>query len=80
MGGLHAPDSITAFFAGDLIAFTTGLPITVLLLVLTLRAAKLPGTPLLHIGFAACSAAGMSSGHHLTTQRRWPGYRGGRVL
>ena len=43
------------FFAGDLIGFTTGLLVTVLLLVLTLRAAKLPGTPLANIGFAVCA-------------------------
>ena len=40
------------YFAGDLIGFTTGFLITVLLLVLTLRAAKLPGTPLANIVFA----------------------------
>lgn len=43
------------FFAGDLIGFTTGLLITVLLLVLTLRAAKLPGTPRANIVFAVCA-------------------------
>ena len=42
MGGLHGTISTTAFYAGDLIGFTTGLLITVLLLVLTLRAARLP--------------------------------------
>jgi two-component system LytT family sensor kinase len=41
--------------AGDLIGYTTGLLITVLLLVLTLRAAKLPGTPLANIVFAVCA-------------------------
>lgn len=53
--GLHGPDSTSAFFALHLIGFTTGLLITVLLLVLTLRAAKLPGTPLVNIGFAVCA-------------------------
>jgi two-component system, LytTR family, sensor kinase len=76
--GLHGTVSTSAFFAGDLIGFTTGLLITVLLLVLTLRAAKLPGTPLVNIGFAvcallwcagglaqaACSAAGLSRQSH----------------
>ena len=54
MSGLHGTIS-TSFFAGDLIAYTTGLLITVLLLVLTIRASKLPGTPLVNIGFAVCT-------------------------
>jgi two-component system LytT family sensor kinase len=55
MNGLHGTVSTSAVFAGDLIAYTTGLLITVLLLVLTLRASKLPGTPLVNIGFAICA-------------------------
>jgi two-component system LytT family sensor kinase len=51
---LHGPVSTSQYFAGDLIGFTTGLLITTLLLVLTLRAAKLPGTPLANIVFAVC--------------------------
>ena len=51
---LHGPVSTNQYFAGDLIGFTTGLLITILLLVLTLRAAKLPGTPLANIVFAVC--------------------------
>jgi two-component system LytT family sensor kinase len=47
--------SLGPYFAGDLIGFTTGLLITVLLLVLTLRAAKLPGTPLANVVFAVCA-------------------------
>jgi two-component system LytT family sensor kinase len=54
MSGLHGTIS-TSFFAGDLIAYTTGLLITVLLLVLTIRASKLPGTPSVNIGFAVCT-------------------------
>jgi two-component system, LytTR family, sensor kinase len=50
-GGIRAGD----FFASDLIGFTTGLLIAVLLLILTLRAAKLPGSPLANIGFALCA-------------------------
>ncbi|HYL75935.1 MAG TPA: histidine kinase [Bryobacteraceae bacterium] len=38
----------------DLIGHTTGLLITLVLLVLTLRAAKLPGTPVANIIFAIC--------------------------
>ncbi len=53
-----------ASFAAELTGFTTGLLITGLLLVLTLRAAKLPGTPLTNIVFAICgllwSAGGLA--------------------
>jgi len=47
--------SVGPFYAGDLIGFTTGLLVTILLLVLTLRAAKIPGTPVANIGFALCA-------------------------
>ena len=57
--------SASGTVAGDLIIFTTGLLITALLLVLTLRAAKLPGTPRANVGFALCalmwSAGGLAS-------------------
>ena len=43
-----------AYITGDLISHTTGLLITLVLLVLTLRAAKLPGTPTANIIFAVC--------------------------
>jgi two-component system, LytTR family, sensor kinase len=76
---LHGTVSTSAFYAGDLIGYTTLLLITVLLLVLTLRAARLPGSPLVNIGYAvcallwcagglvraACSAAGMSRQSHI---------------
>ncbi|HMC59800.1 MAG TPA: sensor histidine kinase [Candidatus Solibacter sp.] len=52
---MHITITAGPFFAGDLIAFTTGLLITVLLLVLNLRAAKLPGTPRANIVFAVCA-------------------------
>jgi hypothetical protein len=55
MGALHGIVTTGNYFAFDLIGYTTGLLVTVLLLVLTLRAAKLPGTPLANIGFAACA-------------------------
>ena len=55
MGALHGIVASGDYFAFDLIGYTTGLLVTVLLLVLTLRAAKLPGTPLANIGFAACA-------------------------
>ncbi len=51
-------------FAADITGFTTGLLITGLLLVLTLRASKLPGNPLTNIVFAICgllwSAGGLA--------------------
>jgi two-component system, LytTR family, sensor kinase len=46
---------IDSYLAGNLIGFTVGLVISLLLLVLTLRAARLPGTPAANIGLAACS-------------------------
>jgi two-component system LytT family sensor kinase len=62
---LHTTITISGpSFAADLTGFTTGLLITGLLLVLTLRAAKLPGTPLTNIVFAICgllwSAGGLA--------------------
>ena len=86
---LHDGITTSAFYAGDLIAFTTGLLITVLLLVLTLRAAKLPGTPLVNIGFAVCAllwcAGGSGAGRVLRRRIVAPGPRvaggpGGPVL
>ncbi len=55
MNGLHAVVTTRAFYAGDLIGFTSSLLITLVLLVLTLRAAKLPGTPIANIVFAVCA-------------------------
>ena len=46
---------IDSYLAGNLIGFTVGLVISLLLLVLTLRAARLPGTPAANIVLAACS-------------------------
>ena len=43
-----------AYITADLIGYTTGLLITLVLLILTLRAAKLPGSPLANILFAVC--------------------------
>src|SRR5947208_905316 len=47
----HAND---AYLAVNLIGFTAGFLIAALLLVLTLRAAHLPGTPRANIAFALC--------------------------
>ena len=54
MSALHVNLSNSTTFAVSLIGFTTGLLITSLLLVLTLRASKLPGTPRANIVFALC--------------------------
>ena len=43
-----------ASITSDLIGYTTGVLITLVLLALTLRAAKLPGTPIANIIFAVC--------------------------
>jgi two-component system, LytTR family, sensor kinase len=70
----HVTVTAGAQITGDLIGYTTGLLITLVLLVLTLRAAKLPGTPLANIVFAMCGllwtagglarAASLGSGLH----------------
>jgi two-component system, LytTR family, sensor kinase len=52
MLGIVVTDSC---LTGDLIGFTVGLVITVLLLVLTLRAARLPGTPFANVALALCA-------------------------
>lgn len=52
---MHGAVSPGPFLAGDLIGFTTGLAISILLLILTLRALRLPGTPLSNLMVAACS-------------------------
>ena len=51
----HSGAQWSGFVAGQLIAFTTALLITVLLLALTIRAAKLRGNPAANIGFAVCA-------------------------
>ena len=47
--------AIDPYLAANLIGFTTGLVISTLLLVLTLRAVRLPGTPVPNIVCAVCS-------------------------
>jgi two-component system LytT family sensor kinase len=51
---MHGPATTDASLAGELIGFSAGLVITVLLLVLTFRAARLPGTPFANILLAIC--------------------------
>jgi two-component system LytT family sensor kinase len=48
-------NAIDPYLAANLIGFTTGLVISILLLVLTLRAARLPGTPVPNLVCAVCS-------------------------
>lgn len=55
MDTLHGSVTASGYLLGELIGYTTGLLLAILLLVLTLRAARLPGTPLANIGFALCA-------------------------
>ncbi len=59
---MHGTVTPSTFYPGDLIIFSTGLLIAVLLLALTLRAARLPGTPLANIFFAACGVLWCAGG------------------
>jgi two-component system LytT family sensor kinase len=52
---MHGAAITGPHLAADLIGFSAGLVITVLLLVLTLRAARLPGTPFANIFLALCA-------------------------
>jgi two-component system LytT family sensor kinase len=49
------PSAINLYLAGSLIGFATGTAISILLLVLTVRAAKLPDTSAANILFVTCS-------------------------
>jgi two-component system, LytTR family, sensor kinase len=49
---MRVPGAIDAFIAGNLIGFTVGLVISILLLALTIRSAKLPGTAVANIVLA----------------------------
>ena len=68
MDGLH----LNSHLSGNLIGYSTALLVAILLLVLTIRAARLPGTPLANIAFATCAllwcAGGLayaSAGSHI---------------
>ncbi len=52
---MHRTVSIGPYLPGDLVFFTTGLTISLVLLVLTLRAARIPGTPVANILFSICA-------------------------
>jgi two-component system LytT family sensor kinase len=47
--------SVDVYLASELIGFTAGLIVSVLFLVLTLRAVRLPGTPLANVALALCA-------------------------
>lgn len=47
--------SVDVYLASELIGFTAGLLMSVLFLVLTLRALRLPGTPLANVALALCA-------------------------
>jgi two-component system LytT family sensor kinase len=59
---LHATVGGVGGLTSDLIHFTTSLLITSVLLILTMRAARLPGTPLANILFAVCGILWSSGG------------------
>jgi two-component system LytT family sensor kinase len=59
---MHAPATIDSYLAGDLIGFSAGLVITGLLLAFTLRARRLPGTPIANILLACCALIWNASG------------------
>ena len=46
---------LEASLAGNLAGFSLGIVLSILLLILTLRAVRLPGTPLANIGLAVCA-------------------------
>src|SRR5262249_57297643 len=54
---MHDVPVTDEYLAGDLIGFTAGLVITALLLALTIRARRIPGTPLANILLVACALA-----------------------
>ncbi len=75
---MHVTITAGGDYAGELIVSTTGVLITALLLVLTLRAAKLPGTPLANVVFAACALMWSSGGLLLAAIRASGGTPDGR--
>lgn len=54
--------SIDVYLAGELIGFTAGSIVSLLFLVLTLRALRLPGTPFANIALALCALTWNSGG------------------
>ncbi len=54
MGALHGAATAGAYFTGDLIGYSAGLFLTVLLLALALRASRLPGSQPANVVFAVC--------------------------
>jgi two-component system LytT family sensor kinase len=62
MNALHGSIPAGDYFVGQLIGYTTGLLLAVLLLVLTLRAGRLPGTPVANIAFAVCAVLWTAGG------------------
>jgi two-component system, LytTR family, sensor kinase len=65
-------DAIDLNLAANLIGFTIGVVISLLLLVLTVRAAKLPGTPTANIALAGCSFLWNAGGLLCTIQNPMP--------
>jgi hypothetical protein len=59
---MHHAAITDPYIAGQLIGFTTGLMITLLLLALVLRAWRLPGTPFANTIFVLCALAWNTGG------------------
>src|SRR5262249_23764928 len=59
---MHAVPLTDRYLAADLIGFAAGLVITVLLLALTIRARRIPGTPFANILLVACALAWNAGG------------------
>jgi two-component system, LytTR family, sensor kinase len=52
---MRVPSASDPYLTADLIGFTAGLAISLLLLVLSVRAARIPGTPAANVLFALCA-------------------------
>src|SRR5262245_4503454 len=68
---MHHPSIADAYVAGNLIGFTSGLVITVLLFALVMRARHLPGTPLANILIVLCALAWNAGGLARTIALVW---------
>ncbi len=74
MGALHG-SAASAYFTGDLIGYSAGLFLTVLLLALALRASRLPGSQPANVVFAVCgllwSVGGLAAATVAGSSSRW---------
>jgi hypothetical protein len=59
---MHGGSASDPYLTADLIGFTAGLAVSLLLLALAIRAARIPGTPAANILLAACAVLWNSGG------------------